>query len=271
MVPACRQARSLALRGVLLSAAATAAAALGAATSAAPAGPPCAAPAAGRYVVMQQGSGAGQVPMARLLQETWRADGRVEGLLMERQGRRWREVPYSGQVGSGAHCRATIRRAPAGGAAQEMGGAQHAEVVLDGRGRPAYSLDLGLGSVTTGRWWLQAPQACRTDSLNGVVLSQQQGWSWRGNRWEPNAVVQREVWSAGRVRGVALSSYGGRQEVAGYTGSLSLGSDCLGRLTQTDEQGTSYDYAVAVLSDGSGYLYLQRDPDDLTIGWLERR
>jgi hypothetical protein len=152
-----------------------------------------------------------------------------------------------------------------------MGGAQHAEVVLDGRGRPAYSLDLGLGSVTTGRWWHQAPQACRTDSLNGVVLSQQQGWSWRGNRWEPNAVVQREVWSAGRVRGVALSSYGGRQEVAGYSGSLSLSPDCLGRLSQTDAQGTSYDYAVAVLSDGSGYLYLQRDPDDLTIGWLERR
>lgn len=268
MVSAGRQAPSLALVHLLLSAAAVAP--LGAPAVAGPGEPGCPAPAAGRYVVMQQGSGAGQVPMARLMQETWRADGRIAGLLMERQGRRWREVSYSGQVETGAQCRATIRRTPAGGT-QEMGGAQHAEVVLDGRGRPAYSLDLGLGSVTTGRWWHQAPQACRTDSLNGVVLSQQQGWSWRGNRWEPNAVVQREVWNAGRVRGVALSSYGGRQEVASYSGSLSLGSDCLGRLSQTDAQGTSYDYAVAVLSDGSGYLYLQRDPDDLTIGWLERR
>lgn len=269
MLTAARRAHAIALASVLLSAASTGAVA--AAAPAPPADPPCLAPAAGRYVVMQQGSGAGQVPMARLLQETWRADGRIEGLLMERQGRRWREVPYTGQVGAGARCRATIRRTPASDGAEGMGGAQHAEVVLDGRGRPAYSLDLGLGSVTTGRWWLQAPQACQAESLDGVVLSQQQGWSWRGNRWEANAVVQREVWRGGQVRGVALSSYGGRQEVAGYTGSLRLGPDCLGRLNQTDEEGTGYDYAVVVLSDGSGYLYLQRDPDDLTIGGLERR
>jgi hypothetical protein len=31
----------------------------------------------------------------------------------------------------------------------------------------------------------------------------------------------------------------------------------------------AYNYRAVVLADGSGYLYLQTDPDDLTVGFLE--
>jgi hypothetical protein len=67
-----------------------------------------------------------------------------------------------------------------------------------------------------------------------------------------------------------VSSYGGRQERAGYSGRLELGADCLGRMRQRDALGTSYDYRVLVLASGGGYFYLQTDPNDLTLGLLQR-
>jgi hypothetical protein len=39
---------------------------------------------------------------------------------------------------------------------------------------------------------------------------------------------------------------------------------------EVDALGTSYNYRAVVLSDGGGYVYLQTDPDDLTLGALER-
>lgn len=176
--------------------------------------PGCRPSAAGRWVVMEQGSdGAG--PVARLRQERWHADGRVEGVLLERRDKAWRERAYVGQV--------------------------------------------------------RAAGACRVTSLAGVVLSQQQGLSWQNGGWRPNAVVQRELWRSGQVEGVALMSVAGRQEVAPYTGEITLAPSCLATIRQKDALGVLYNYRAVVLADGSGYLYLQTDPADLTVGWLEHR
>lgn len=41
-------------------------------------------------------------------------------------------------------------------------------------------------------------------------------------------------------------------------------------MKQKDTLNRSFNYRAIVLADGSGYLYLQTDPDDLTIGRLDR-
>jgi hypothetical protein len=146
---------------------------------------------------------------------------------------------------------------------------QRAPAVLDAFGRPRYSLSLAAGSTITGIWRQQTDAACTSATLAGTVLSQQQGLSWDGG-WRPNAVVQRETWRAGAVQGVALSSYAGRLETASYSGTIEVNADCLATVVQRDSEGVDYHYRAIVMADGSGYLYLQEDPNDLTIGWLER-
>ena len=74
----------------------------------------------------------------------------------------------------------------------------------------------------------------------------------------------------GTVRGDAISSYNGRQEQATYTGEIKTQADCWARLTETDSTGVDYNYNAVLLTGGRGYIYLQRDNSDLTLGLLER-
>jgi hypothetical protein len=121
------------------------------------------------------------------------------------------------------------------------------------------------------RYLVQASGACRPEQLDGLVTSQQQGQSWLAGSWQPNAVVQREWWQAGTVQGLAVSSYAGRQDRATYSGSLKLAVSCLGSMTQRDSAGASYNFKVVLLANGGGYVYLQTDPDNLTLGLLQHQ
>ena len=108
---------------------------------------------------------------------------------------------------------------------------------------------------------------CNSANLNGLVVSRQVGLSQVNGGWSPNAVVQRERWTNGSVEGIALSS---------YSGALSLSpKSCWGTIQETDQTGRTYNYSALIVngrrSKGArGYLYLQRDPADLTVGWLVR-
>jgi len=223
----------------------------------------CAAPAAGRYAVLGSGQLDGE-PAAVLMQETWQADGRIEGIRWQRQGRRFIEERYSGSVTADAHCWARVVR-------QGKTGAFTDTVGLDQQGVPRVSLRGGVGQVLSLRYVPQPQTACRSELLDGLVTSQQQGQSWRDGAWQPNAVVQREWWRAGIVQGLAYSSYGGEQQQATYSGRLQVGRECLGRMVQRDSRGVTYNYRVLVLASGGGYVYLQTDSDDLTLGLLQRQ
>jgi len=232
----------------------------------------CQAPMQGRYAVMAMGTlttPAGTSPQARLLEERWLANGSVEGRIVERLGRSQRSGSYKGSVKMSGTCLVQVKR-------QLPWGPQMSEAVLDGRGRPLYSLDRSAGAVISSRWLPMAPGSCRVSDLNGVVLSSQVGLNWLKAKagWSPNAVVQREQWSEGSVKGIALSSYGGVGDTAGYTGRLQLDADsCWGTLVENDDKGVAYNYRALVVNGRSGargYLYLQSDPDDLTVGWLVR-
>jgi hypothetical protein len=126
--------------------------------------------------------------------------------------------------------------------------------------------------VVSSRWLPMAPGACRPADLNGLVLSSQVGLNWSQAGWKPNAVVQREHWSDGSVKGLALSSYDGQGETAAYSGALQLDSgSCWGTLRETDARGSVYNYRALLVkgrSSARGYFYLQSNPDDLTAGWL---
>ena len=221
----------------------------------------CAAPQAGRYVVMGDGV-AQQDPVARILQETWKPDGSISGIRLERRGRIYREVAYSGRYRSLSLCRAGIERT-------YDSHISTSQAVLDGYGRPRYSLGTLPDVVVVSRWFAQGNGACSASLLDGSVLSMQQGRSWKDGLWKPNAVIQNERWRAGSVLGIAISSYGPRIEEATYSGTISVGADCLATVKETDSLGVAYNYRGVVLADGSGYLYLQTDPDALTVGYLE--
>lgn len=232
-------------------------------TSAAAALAQCAPPAAGTFVVLGSGQHRHE-PTALLMQERWFADGRIEGVRYLREGRRFKEDRYRGQVKPDANCWAMVERLGSAGAMAEA-------VALDRLGRPRTSLVVAPSEVLSLRYVAQAPGDCRLEQLDGLVTSQQQGQSWLAGRWQPNAVVQREWWQAGAVQGLALSSDAGRQDKLTYSGSLQLGATCLGSMTQRDAAGASYNYKVVLLANGGGYVYLQTDPDDLTLGLLQHQ
>lgn len=216
---------------------------------------------AGRYVGLENGYIRSQ-PAARLYQETWTAEGQVWGTLWLRQGKRFSATPYQGQVDIGTDCAATISRSlPTG--------VWNSAATLSATSRRGYTLDTTRGNTLSGTLTPQTVAACGPQTLHGVILSSQMGFSFNRGVWQPNAVIQRENHDGtGQLSGLAISSYAGKIERVDYTGTFRVSPDCWGTLVEVDSQGTPYHYQVVVRADGSGYYYLQTDPRDLTGAFL---
>lgn len=222
----------------------------------------CAPPQPGRYAVIGQGAFRGE-PVARLLQETWNADGTIRGVRLERRGRAYSEAPYSGTYRAISECRVAIQR-------RYGATTSPSQAVLEPAGYPRFSLATQADVVVASRWFRQPAGSCTAALLDGTVVNMQEGLSNRDGGWRPNAVVQHERWSDGRVQGIAITSEGATIEESPYAGSILVEQSCLATIRQRDSLGQAYNYRGVVLGDGGGYLYLQTDPDDLTAGWLQR-
>ena len=230
----------------------------------------CQAPQPGRYVVMGQGRKGG-TPLAELSQERWLPNGRIEGVRFSRQGKLFEEQRYLASYAVMPGCWVAVQRA-------DRFGVMPATVALDAVGRPKVGISTATGVVFTAKYIPQQERPCTPNQLDGLVISQQQGFTFqpgpsqagaaRQGTWQPNAVIQREQWSGGKVRGQAVSSYDGKRQQAPYSGSLTLGADCLAKLREVDGLGGVYNYRVVLLTSGAGYLYIQTDPGDLTLGYL---
>ena len=242
-----------------------------AAIAAAPSTPlDCPAPQLGGYVVMGQGR-KGVTPLAELAQERWLPNGRIEGVRFSRQGTTFEEQRYFARYTVMPGCWVAVQRA-------DRSGVMPAQVALDGAGRPKVGMSTTAGVVFTSQYLPQPERPCTPNQLDGLVISQQQGFTFQpgpaqsgpslSGSWQPNAVIQREYWRGGKVSGQAVSSYGGKRQQAPYTGSLNLEDHCLGRLREVDGLGGVYNYRVVLLASGAGYLYIQSDPGDLTVGYL---
>ena len=222
---------------------------------------PCAGPQPGRYVLMSQGNlPAG--PYAALLQETWSPDGQIRGVRLQRTGHEFSEAPYTGHYEPISLCRVRIHRTFGNTVRQS-------QAVLDLNGNPRYSIGVLPDVFAISRWFRQPDTACTASLLNGAVVSQQEGFDYRQGSWQRNGTIQHERWNEGLVRGIAISSYGKTVEEATYRGTLQLNPDCLGTIRQRDSLDVDYNYRAIVLADGSGYLYIQTDKNDVNIGYLE--
>ena len=124
--------------------------------------PSCPAPMLGRYAVMGMGVQPGETtntPTAHLLEERWLTGGKLQGTVVERVGRSERQARYSGVAQMTPECVLQLER-------QLPWGRERSEVVLDGKGRPIYSLNRNAGSVITSRWLPMAPGNCAAADLN---------------------------------------------------------------------------------------------------------
>ena len=222
----------------------------------------CAQPKAGNYVVMERGV-IGTEPTARLIQERWMSNGQIKGIVFERTGQGSRRERYSGSYQVQSNCQVRVKR-------QLSSTTESTITVLNPNGEPVFGLATQPQTVISSRWFPQGPETCQASDLNGIVLSRQRGLSWDGASWQPNAVIQREVWDNGIVRGDAISSYNGRHEQASYTGEIKAQEGCWVRLPETDSKGVDYNYDAVLLTGGRGYIYLQQEAKDLTLGLLER-
>jgi hypothetical protein len=222
---------------------------------------PCAAPQPGRYVLMSQGNLPGG-PYAALLQETWSADGQIRGVRLQRIGHEFSEAPYTGRFELISLCRVRIQRTFAGTLRQS-------QAVLDLNGIPRFSIGLLPDVFSISRWFRQPNTACTASLLNGAAVSKQEGANYRQGAWRRNGTVQHERWNNGTVRGIAISSYGETVEEATYRGTLQVGPDCLATINQRDSLDVDWNYRGIVLADGSGYLYLQTDRNDVNVGFIE--
>jgi len=182
---------------------------------------------------------------------------------LQRTGHEFSEAPYTGRFEAISLCRVRIHRTFGNTIRQS-------QAVLDLNGRPRYSIGVLPDVFAISRWFQQPDTACTASLLNGAVVSQQEGSNYRQGGWKRNGTIQHERWNNGTVRGIAISSYGDTVEEATYRGTLQVTPDCLATIHQRDSLDIDWNYRGIVLADGSGYLYLQTDKDDVNVGYLER-
>lgn len=220
----------------------------------------CALPRLGSYLVIRQGQ-RGDAPLGGLQLETWSEDGSVRGRRFLRVGRRYSETRYQGRWQKVSACGLIVTRDLRGSASR---------VLLTDRGTPRFGISTRVGDVVTEQWLPQPSGVCKPSAMDGTVLSRQMGMTFANGVWGPNAVIQRETWSAWKMAGLAVSSYDGAGEVAAYQGRFLQDDNCVGRIRQRDARGVDYVYAAILRSDGMGYAYLQTQGDDLTVALLDR-
>ena len=220
----------------------------------------CAVPRLGSYLVIRQGQ-RGDSPLGALQLETWLEDGSVRGRRFLRVGRRYSETRYQGRWQNVSACGLTVTRDQQGSGSS---------VLLSDQGTPRFGISTKVGDVVTEQWLSQPAGACKPSAMDGTVLSRQMGMTFANGAWTPNAVIQRETWSAWQMAGLAVSSYDGAGEVAAYQGRFLQDDNCVGRIRQQDARGVNYVYAAVLRSDGTGYAYLQTQGDDLTVALLDR-
>jgi len=222
----------------------------------------CPSPQPGSYLAVVKGT-AQQEPVALLLQETWNADGSINGIRMERRGRTYQELSYSGRLRPISHCRVAIDR--------EFNDVKiPSEIFLDRAGRPHYGIALLPEVVVSSRWSAQPTTACSKAVVDGDLMSVREGLSLEKNRWASKTIIQRETWRSGKASGIWVGSFGETLGEATYQGTIQTDSTCLATIEQVDSLGTRNRYRGIVRSDGSGYAYIQTDPNSIAIGTMER-
>ena len=223
----------------------------------------CPPPVPGRYLVLGSGFFEDQ-PIARLLQEEWRANGVIDGLRFNRDGDQTLEQVYQGRWRTSGPCQVKVNR-------QNGRRTSHTMDFLDPSGRPKLALSLTPGSTLNKRYWSQSTKACNRASYIGNYLVDFVGQVRVANQWQPYAAMMKLRIDPVRFNGVLISSVSGQIGDSKVSGELSLQSSCFGLLRWKGPQGLEQVYRVVAAATGNRILAVSQASDLLSVGVLERQ
>jgi len=223
----------------------------------------CPAPRPGRYLVLGSGFFNDQ-PIARLLQEEWRANGGIDGFRFNRDGNQMLEQVYQGRWRSSGPCQVLVDR-------QNGLRTSHTTDFLDLSGLPKLALSLTPGSTLNKHYWPQSTFGCNRTRFAGNYLADFLGRVENVNQWHPYAATMQLRLDGNRLTGLLNTSVDGQIGVSKVTGDLSLESTCLGLLRWTDPQGGEQVYRVIAAASGKRILAVSEASDLVSVGVLERQ
>jgi hypothetical protein len=223
----------------------------------------CPPPVPGRYLVLGSGFFEDQ-PIARLLQEEWRANGVIDGLRFNRDGDQTLEQGYQGRWMTSGSCQARVDR-------QNGRRMSHTMDFLDPNGRPKLALSLTPGSTLNKRYWSQSTKVCNRARFAGNYLVDFAGQVRKANQWHPYVAMMKLRIDSDLFAGVLISSVNGQISDSKVNGELSLESNCFGLLRWTGPQGGDQVYRVVAEATGHRILAVSQDPELVSVGVLERQ
>ncbi len=223
----------------------------------------CPAPLPGRYLVLGSGFFEDQ-PIARLLQEEWRANGDIGGVRFNRDGVHMLEQAYQGRWMMSGPCQARVDR-------QNGPRMSHTMDFFDPNGRPTLALSLTPGSTVNKRYWLQSTKVCNRSRFVGSYLVDFTGQVRISNQWHPYASMGKLRLDDLQLTGVLISSLNGQISDSKVDGDLDLESNCFGLLRWKDPQGHEQIYRVVAEATGHRILAVSQGSDLVSVGVLERQ
>ena len=223
----------------------------------------CPAPVPGRYLVLGSGFFEDQ-PIARLLQEEWRANGDIDGVRFNRDGVQMLEQAYQGRWMTSGSCQARVDR-------QNGRRMSHTMDFLDPNGRPKLALSLTPGSTLNKRYWSQSTKVCNRARFAGNYLVDFAGQVRKANQWYPYVATMKLRIDSDLFAGVLISSVNGQITDSKVNGELSLESNCFGLFRWTGPQGVDQVYRVVAEATGNRILAVSQDSELVSVGVLERQ
>jgi len=223
----------------------------------------CPAPVPGRYLVLGSGLFDDQ-PIARLLQEEWRANGDIDGARFNRDGVQMLEQAYQGRWRTSGPCQARVDR-------QNGLRVSHTMDFLDPNGHPKLALSLTPGSTLNKRYWLQSTRGCNQSRFAGNYLVDFTGQVRKSNQWRPYASMGKFRIDGLHLTGTLISSLNGQISDSKVDGDLDLESNCFGLLRWKDPQGHEQIYRVVAEATGNRILAVSQGSDLVSVGVLERQ
>ena len=203
-------------------------------------------------------------PIARLLQEEWRANGVIDGFRFNRDGDQMLEQAYQGSWRTSAPCQVLVDR-------QNGVRMSHTTDFLDSSGHPKLALSLTPGSTLNKHYWPQSTVGCNRTQLAGNYLVDFLGRVKNANQWHPYAATMQLRLYGNYFTGLLKTSVDGQISDSKVNGDLILESNCFGLLRWKDPQGLEQVYRVIAAGTGNRILAVSQGSDLVSVGVLERQ
>jgi len=121
----------------------------------------------------------------------------------------------------------------------------------------------------------EAESGCSVASLKGAYIYAQDGFNISGetaSQRTPFAQSGREIFNGdGTMSGVGTGNFNGLVAHLTYSGTYTVGADCTGSVTFTDNGGTVSHFDIAIEDGGAEFGFVQTDANIVTAAFERRR